>query len=508
MNLILNSARRRAEGNVFSEFAAWRSLGGAAVVADRKSCIFSVSGTGKIHSSKREKMISSLLLLLVLTSSVCGRIVVNVSQTFYQAVENSSIMMEWIFMPIIILTNLNVYCSFWLSDHRTAKTLYHLQGGVEHPESQDQQFVGRARWDREDLGKGLVRLHLSRLRINDSGIYRCEVFTEDNDDDGGFSECLLNVTAADRHLAEAPEEKGDGGFVNHVPAAAAVPVIAVAVVAFVALPLVALKSLAASACHPKEKQDRHHHGDDLESVPNSDRNQETVSSRAALCVNQCQMSNDIHKQKCNVFMSFHREKMFSSILLLLVLTPSVCETLVMSVSQISYQAEENSSITMEWTFTPIIPLTNLIVYCWFWLPDRRTSKTLYHLQGGVEHPESQDEQFAGRARWDREDLGKGLVRLHLSRLRINDSGIYRCEVFTEGDGGFSEFFLNITAADCHLAEAPEEKGDEDFVKRVGTIRKMTWRAFLAQTAISKEKLCHPKLLLSKCQHTELLLMDG
>ncbi|XP_029932341.1 uncharacterized protein LOC115376716 [Myripristis murdjan] len=157
-------------------------------------------------------MISSILLLLVLTSSVCGKFTVNVNQTFYQAVENSSISMEWTFTPIIPLTKLDVYCAFWLSDHRTFKTLYHLQGGVEHPESQDEQFAGRARWDREDLGKGLARLHLSRLSINDSGIYRCEVFTE-GDGNGGFNECFLNVTAA-KHLPEEPKEGEDGAAVN------------------------------------------------------------------------------------------------------------------------------------------------------------------------------------------------------------------------------------------------------------------------------------------------------
>ncbi|XP_029932690.1 uncharacterized protein LOC115376979 [Myripristis murdjan] len=160
----------------------------------------------------REKMISSLLLLLVLTSSVCGKITVNVSQPVYHAVENGSIMMEWIFTPIIPLINLNVYCSFWLSDHRTSKTLYHLQGGVEHPKFQDKQFAGRARWDREDLGKGLFRLHLSRLSINDSGIYRCEVFTE-RDGTGGFNACFLNVTAA-KHLPEEPKEGEDGAAVS------------------------------------------------------------------------------------------------------------------------------------------------------------------------------------------------------------------------------------------------------------------------------------------------------
>ncbi|XP_029932365.1 butyrophilin subfamily 2 member A2-like [Myripristis murdjan] len=158
-------------------------------------------------------MISSiLLLLLVLTSSVCGKFTVSVSQTFYQAVENSNIMMEWTFSPIIPLSKLDVYCAFWLSDHRTSKILYHLQGGVEHPKSQDEQFAGRARWDREDLRKGLVRLHLSRLSINDSGIYRCEVFTE-GDGNGGFNECFLNVTAA-KHLPAEPKEGEDGAAVN------------------------------------------------------------------------------------------------------------------------------------------------------------------------------------------------------------------------------------------------------------------------------------------------------
>ncbi|XP_029932281.1 butyrophilin subfamily 2 member A2-like isoform X3 [Myripristis murdjan] len=219
MKLILISACRGAEGNVFNRAARWRCRPAACRSLQEVSRETSEEqwrsegGVSVVHSSKREKMISSLLLLLVLTSSVCGRIVVNVSQTVYQAVENSNIMMEWIFTPIITLTNLNIYCMFWWSDDRTSKTLYHLQGGVEHPESQDEQFAGRARWDREDLGKGHVRLHLSRLRINDSGIYRCEVFTEDNDDDGGFSECLLNVTAA-KHLPEEPKEGEDGAAVN------------------------------------------------------------------------------------------------------------------------------------------------------------------------------------------------------------------------------------------------------------------------------------------------------
>ncbi|XP_029932321.1 uncharacterized protein LOC115376701 [Myripristis murdjan] len=143
-----------------------------------------------------------ILLLLVLPASVCGKLVMNVSQTFHQAKENSDITMEWTFTPVRPLADLNVFCAFWLSDHATSKTLYHLQGGVEHPESQDEQFAGRVQCDEDDLRKGLVRIHLSRLRSEDSGVFQCEVFTEDGD--GGNGECLLTVTAAKRP-PESPE---------------------------------------------------------------------------------------------------------------------------------------------------------------------------------------------------------------------------------------------------------------------------------------------------------------
>ncbi|XP_029931852.1 coxsackievirus and adenovirus receptor homolog isoform X2 [Myripristis murdjan] len=135
----------------------------------------------------------SILLLVVLTASVCASLSVKVRQISYQAEENSNVMMEWIFRPNLTLTVLNIYCAFWLSDDRTSRTLYHLQDGVEHPESQHEQFAGRVHFDQNDFRNGLIRLHLSRLRSNDSGIYQCQVFSGENE---GGSECLLNVTAA------------------------------------------------------------------------------------------------------------------------------------------------------------------------------------------------------------------------------------------------------------------------------------------------------------------------
>ncbi|KAI3376066.1 hypothetical protein L3Q82_016601, partial [Scortum barcoo] len=104
------------------------------------------------------------------------------------------------------------------------------------------------------------------------------------------------------------------------------------------------------------------------------------------------------------------------------LSVSSTGTFVVNVTQSSYQAEENQNITLEWTFTikKETPLTSLYIYCETYV-DR---KALFHLHEGVEVPESQDEQFAGRVQFDKDVLRKGRIRLHVSRLRTDDSGLY------------------------------------------------------------------------------------
>ncbi|XP_074514159.1 uncharacterized protein LOC141782047 [Sebastes fasciatus] len=139
------------------------------------------------------KMICSILLLLSLTSCVSGSFVVNVTQTSYQAEENHNITLEWMFTTRTDSSpnSLYFYCEL-LADLKPL-VLFHLYEGVELPESQDKQFTGRVRCDKDVLRDGRIRLHMSRLRINDSGRYTCEVHT-------GYGEsykiCQLNVTAA------------------------------------------------------------------------------------------------------------------------------------------------------------------------------------------------------------------------------------------------------------------------------------------------------------------------
>ncbi|XP_071375174.1 programmed cell death 1 ligand 1-like isoform X2 [Centroberyx affinis] len=189
-----------------------------------------------------------ILLLLFLTSCVCGTFIVNVKQISYQAEENGNVTMEWIFppKPDMSLSSLGIYCALRLS---FPKTLYHRLRSIEHQLPQDEYFAGRVRCDEDVLREGHILLHLSRLRTDDSGTYFCKVATGY---DGGNNECLLTVTAAEHlpedaehlpedaeHLPEDPEQRERGRF-GLIGAVAAVA-------------LVALVAFLHQCCCPKDK---------------------------------------------------------------------------------------------------------------------------------------------------------------------------------------------------------------------------------------------------------------
>ena len=116
----------------------------------------------------------------------------------------------------------------------------------------------------------------------------------------------------------------------------------------------------------------------------------------------------------------------------------------MKVTQSSYQSEENHNITLEWTFTtkPDRSSTSLNIFCDMFT-DHKDS-VLYHVHEGVEVPESQDEEFAGRVQCDRDALREGRIRLHVSRLRTEDSGWYDCQVLTDYGLSSDRCSLNVT----------------------------------------------------------------
>ncbi|XP_054881714.1 V-set and immunoglobulin domain-containing protein 1-like, partial [Poeciliopsis prolifica] len=119
-------------------------------------------------------------------------------------------------------------------------------------------------------------------------------------------------------------------------------------------------------------------------------------------------------------------------------------TFVVNVTQSSYQAEEKQNITLEWTFTTKTQGTwkNLFIICSLETSDKEL--VLYEVNEGVEIPESQDDQFSGRVQSDKDVLREGRIRLHVSRLRTEDSGLYLCDVKTEDGFNSGRCRLNVT----------------------------------------------------------------
>ena len=85
--------------------------------------------------------------------------------------------------------SLYIFCEM-KTDYKVS-VLFEIRGGVVVPESRDREFAGRVQWDKDVLRDGRLRLHVSRLRTEDSGLYMCDVRTNYGVD---FSECWLNVS--------------------------------------------------------------------------------------------------------------------------------------------------------------------------------------------------------------------------------------------------------------------------------------------------------------------------
>ncbi|XP_060887625.1 coxsackievirus and adenovirus receptor homolog isoform X2 [Labrus mixtus] len=150
------------------------------------------------------------------------------------------------------------------------------------------------------------------------------------------------------------------------------------------------------------------------------------------------------------------------ILLLLTLTCCVCGTF-----ETSYEAEENEDVTLEWTFTPADrSLDALNIDC-----AKVTNQkhwVLFRLADGVQVPESQDAQFAGRVHFDKDVLGEGRLRLNVTSLRVEDSGDYLCEYGEVPD------VRRLTVRARRSETEPERRSTEswgwkDFISNLGMI---------------------------------------
>ncbi|XP_025758313.1 uncharacterized protein LOC109194564 isoform X2 [Oreochromis niloticus] len=151
----------------------------------------------------------------------------------------------------------------------------------------------------------------------------------------------------------------------------------------------------------------------------------------------------------------HRPSAFSAAVLLLTLV--LCRgSFVVDVTQSSYQAEENHNITLEWTFTtkPDTPISALTILCY--MNNAHKHITLYYVHDGVEF--SEDEEFSGRVQSDKDALREGRIRLQLSRLRTEDSGLYLCEVDTGYGHGYNSCRVTVSESRPWKTETTQQPG--------------------------------------------------
>ncbi|XP_017297019.2 uncharacterized protein LOC108251285 isoform X2 [Kryptolebias marmoratus] len=185
------------------------------------------------------------------------------------------------------------------------------------------------------------------------------------------------------------------------------------------------------------------------------------------------------------------------VLLLLILPSCLCApTFVVNVTQSSYQAEEKHNITLEWTFStkPHRSYHVLYIECKF-IKNHRFS-VFYQLYEGVEMFEVQGEQFAGRVQSDKDVLREGRIRLHVSRLRTEDSGLYLCDVKTDYGFGSEKCQLMVTAATLFRAQR------STLNPQAGSREKIGFYFFLGLTAAALlVVICFIRWFFTKSTHS-------
>ncbi|KAI3375627.1 hypothetical protein L3Q82_003942 [Scortum barcoo] len=134
-----------------------------------------------------------------------------------------------------------------------------------------------------------------------------------------------------------------------------------------------------------------------------------------------------------------------------------------AVKRTLYQAEENEDVTIRWDSHTKTDMSRTILVCFL---QSKPLKVLYEMMNGVEVPESQHQQFAGRVQCDEDALREGRVRLHLSRVRTDDSGNYWCDLAANYDELLrrwvlkttEHFVLNVTSHDVILTTPESAEG--------------------------------------------------
>ncbi|CDQ85362.1 programmed cell death 1 ligand 1 isoform X1 [Oncorhynchus mykiss] len=141
-----------------------------------------------------------------------------------------------------------------------------------------------------------------------------------------------------------------------------------------------------------------------------------------------------------------------------VLWPTLAALFTVEVDSLSHVAEFHGDVTMGCRFQPGGWDPNLSVV---WqrvqpLPDVE----VYRMDNGQEDLTSQNLQYRGRARLVSEELTNGWAKLHVSSLRINDSGVYRCLVEL-GGADYKQTTLTVKATYKTIIKSMQRRGGDE-----------------------------------------------
>ncbi|GLD55223.1 uncharacterized protein AKAME5_000774600 [Lates japonicus] len=131
------------------------------------------------------------------------------------------------------------------------------------------------------------------------------------------------------------------------------------------------------------------------------------------------------------------------VILQVIFQPSLSVLFTVEAERPMYTSEFGGDVVMGCRFQPKLtnPQADLKV-TWNWLSST-SSREVYQMNNGKEH--SASPEYQGRVRLFTEELNEGWAKLQVSRLRINDSGVYQCLVQTGEGADYKAITLSVIA---------------------------------------------------------------
>ncbi|KAI2651657.1 Programmed cell death 1 ligand 1 [Labeo rohita] len=164
---------------------------------------FNCSDTRRKKGSMRGTLVIIFQALLWPVVSASAMFTVSLEKSVYEAELHGDVRLVCLFSKVKSLSDLAVMWS--RVEPKPDVNLYWLERGKEIHNYTNTAFIKRAHLIHEQLNQNRAVLHLKKLRVKDSGTYRCIV---KEGDDGDYKQVTLNVTAPYTLIKKTVIKKG------------------------------------------------------------------------------------------------------------------------------------------------------------------------------------------------------------------------------------------------------------------------------------------------------------